>query len=109
VASTFHDHLFNQYGDAHSSNHLELPLFAKSQQPTINLPNLEETVASAEMDGLRIQLIDQFVMDVSDVVVHVVHGALHCRRIVEATVVHGALHWRRIVDHLAAGELPIGS
>jgi hypothetical protein len=38
-----------------------------------------------------------------------VHGALHCRRIVEATVVHGALHWRRIVDHLAAGELPIGS
>ena len=82
MASTFHDHLFKQYGDAHSSNHLELPLFAKSQQPTINLPNLEETVASAEMDGLRIQLLDQFVMDVSDVVVHVVDGALHWRRMV---------------------------
>jgi hypothetical protein len=39
------------------------------------------------MDGVRIQLLDQFVMNVSDAVVHVVDGALHCRRIVEATFI----------------------
>ena len=65
---------------------------ANAWYPTIILPNLEEAVASAQMNGVRVPLLDQFVMNVSDVVVRVVDVAVHWRASCKDTAILGDLY-----------------